>query len=557
MSTAEQKSTNTRNKSLKRNPISFSMRQKKKERSEVRKNTTVKPPCKDSSLPLSAFEECPSPIQLETEAENLSPVVEEAASNYSPTASHQSVVMPSTPKQKDTKSMSKSSKIFDPAIIFPYSNRPHETRQKTIAEESKQWELLFDPQYTFGSFQTSITKPISSQQYFYKGKWPLVQEDIMGMIPKPKKSTKQQKSVANASSATTTPNLSIIEESNPITAFAFPTVPSPTLPDRKQLELHINPVLQDNENENQDVSFDCSFPKSGSQIEILPCPSLTQFPKYKKSENETLWKDRLELLNTIQQKGFREELNGTLSNGHKGSAAARLQHQLKRKAEKIKREAMADSSTEEEEEGEEDKEEHNCRVMDATEDGTLLVAVEPDTLLKDPTAAAIQNDKKEDQDTASSLHANQYESSLVSLNDEWENISFKQPYSNKDIDLENQTTKEEVSPVVEIKRRNRPTFLLFAYGFLFPPLWIIGALYNPNPSLQRTASSKKIDRKWKNYSRNASFVFIIIVAIIIVLILVLEPEAVGFRSSSEQIYPEERIVFDENILTAAAGQQLT
>jgi hypothetical protein len=551
MSITKHKSTNTRNKSLKRNPMAFSMRQKKKKSSEVRRNTTTKSFCKDSSPPLSAFEDYPSPMQIETEEENLSPVTEETTANRSHSTSHQAVIIPSTPKQKDIKSVSKSGQIFDPAVIFPYSNKPHETKQKTIAEESKQWESLFDPQHTFGSFQTSIAKPISSQQYFYKGKWPLDQEDIMGMIPKTKKLSQQQKSVTNTNGAkTTTPNLSITEESNPITVFAFPTVPSPTLPDRKQLQLHINPVLQDNNNENEDDIFDNSFPKSSSEIEILPCPSLTQFPKYKKPKNETLWKDRLELLNTIQQQGFREELNGTLNNGQKESATARLQRQLRQKSEKIKRETLADSSPEEEKE-----EEHSCNVLDSTEDGTLLVAVELDTLHTESTATGIEKGKKENQDTDNSLHTNQYGSSLVSLSDEWENISFKPPYSTKDVDIEKQSTKEEVCPVTEIKRRNRPTFLLFAYGFLFPPLWVIGALYNPN-SFQRTTFSEKIDRKWKNYSRNASFVFAIIVAIIIVLILVLQPEAVGFRSSSEQVYPKEIIIFDEklpNVATATAS----
>ncbi|KAK4512361.1 Translationally-controlled tumor protein [Mucor velutinosus] len=518
MGTAKQKSTNNQSRFLNRNPLSFSMRQKKKERSEVRNNASYNA----SSPALPAHEECPSPIQCEytVSNESLSPVMEETATHQS-LATQKPAAIPATPKQPP--------KRLDSAAIFPYSNKPHETRKKTIAEESKQWESLFDPQHTFGSFQTSIAKPVSSQHYFYKGKWPLDQEDILGMIPKPKKTLHQQ------NSATTTPNLSIVDGDGASTAaFAFPTVPSPTLPNKKQLELHINPVLQDNEND----IFDDSFPKSGSQIEILPCPSLTQFPKYKKTENEVLWKDRLELLKKIQHQGFREDLNGTLSIGNQESAAVRLQRQIKRKAEKIMRETLVYSNTEEDEDN--DENEHNCNIANAAEKGTLLVAVEPDTMLVDFSTLHT----KEEQDTVSSLHSIQpYESSLVSLDDEWENISFKPPCSVKDVDIENQASKQDLA---DIKRKNRPTFLLFAYGFLFPPLWIIGALYSPSRSLQRTASSKKIDQKWKNYSRNAFFVFIVIVATIIVLILVLKPQTVGFRSSGDQIYPEERIVFDEN-----------
>lgn len=390
--------------------------------------------------------------------------------------------------------------ILDPTQIFPYSNKPHEARSKTIAEESRQWESLFDPQRTFGSFQHGIAKPV--QDLFYKGKWPLDQEDIMGMIYKPK------------SQANTTANSTPMTSDEPSAAVIFPVVPEPTLPDLQQLQLHINiPLLEEDEDE-----------KGCRQIEILPCPSLSQFPKFKlQEENEAIWKDRLELLNTIQIMGFNKELNdGTQSNPYKESTATRLQRQIRMKAEQIKRETLVDSETEDEKE--EDQQEEDV-------DG-LNTAIEPDALL------LTLNDL--DASPAEEEQQNVDQSSLASL-DEYENISFHAPKEEGDIEKEHIAVTEP-----EIKRKNRATFLFFAYGFLFPPLWIVGALYVPSSNLQRTTASKNIDKKWKKYSRNAFFTFLVLVISIIVLILMMKPQAYGFRSSPDEDYrQEERVVFDD------------
>lgn len=387
---------------------------------------------------------------------------------------------------------------LDPSTIFPFSNKPHEARKKTIAEESKRWESFFDPQYTFGSFKHGISKPVN--QYFYQGKWPLDQEDIMGMIPKAKK---------NKSTPNGTP-LSSAEEN---AAVLFPSVPSPTLPDIKQLELHINTNLADEEEID-----------GNRQIEILPCPSLSQFPKYRKMENESLWKDRLELLKTIQVNGFNKELNdGTQNAPYKESAAARLQRQIKKKAEKIKRETLVDSSTEEEESDVEQGEQQ----IDDDYHG-LQVAIEPFTTL-------IQFDSIEEETTEKDGLDNL---SLATL-DDYENISFHAPKEEGD------SEKAEIAVEPEIKRKNRPSFLYFACGFLFPPLWIIGALYVPSSNFERTTASKNIDKKWKKYSRNALFIFMLTIITITVLLLVLKPQTVGFRNSSVNGYGEERVVFDE------------
>lgn len=407
---------------------------------------------------------------------------------------------------------------LDPAAIFPFSNKPHEARKKTIAEESKRWESLFDPQYTFGSFQQGITRPVN--QYFYRGKWPLDEEDIMGMIPKAKK---------HMSHPNDTP-LSVStngggEEQQPNTL--FPSVPSPLLPNLKQLELHMKDSLNDDE-----------YTDGNTQIEILPCPSLSSFPNNKPIENEELYRERLELLKMLQMNGFDKDLNdGTRDTPYKESAAARIQRQIKKKAVKIKRETLVDSSTEDEEssEAEEEQTENQSQIDD--EFHGLHVAIASEGFFPSSPAARVEEELEPVIEEEHLEH-----SSLASI-DDYENISFHAPYDKEDCEKVEAAIVAPVEP--EVKRKNRPSFLYFAYGFLFPPLWIIGALYSPSSNLERTTASKKIDQKWKKYSRNALFIFITAVITTIVLILVLKPQAVGFRNSNEPNYGDEWVVFDE------------
>jgi hypothetical protein len=409
----------------KRHPLTGSIRRKKSERSEIRKLSAPKESSSASSL-------------AEEDDEYLSPVIEECikVNPGSITETNRESALSQRPNTTDNMD------IFNPASVFPFSNKPHETREKTIAEESKQWESFFDPQHTFGPFHTTIKK--QTQQFFYTGKWPLDQEDLLGIVPKRKK---------DGEAAT----------------LLFPTVPSPTFPNTDHLELHTTAY-----DEHDYEEFD-----GNTSIEILPCPSLSSFPK--KAENETVWKDRLELLALIQRNIFDEKWNGTNQPQRKETRKARLHRKIRNKAGKIKKETLVDSSTESEPEPEEKPE------------------------------------------------------SVLCLDDSWENISFNPP---KTDDLENQ----------QVKRKNRPSFLLFAYGFFFPPLWIVGAFYNPMSSTQRTTTSKKIDLKWKKYSRNAAIVFFFVLVIMVVLVLALKPEAVGFRKSNNQDYlDEEKIIFDDRV----------
>ncbi|GAA5814096.1 hypothetical protein MFLAVUS_007586 [Mucor flavus] len=278
---------------------------------------------------------------------------------------------------------------------------------KPIAEESKQWESFFDPQYTFGSFQSGISKPDE-----FKEKWHTASDNI------------------------------------PST--------SPRLPNLKQLQQHINTI------DAQDDTY-----------RILPRP----FPSYNKNTEQTLCKDRLQLLNIIQTVGFNKEKDITQSDL---STTARLQLQWKQRTDQIKQDILLDSKG---------------------------LTKELDRLSTDD----------------------------LSLDDMYQNISFSQ--------YKKSVIVEEEEDIIPQRRKNRVSFLYFAFGFMFPPLWFIGALYVPKH--HQTEASKDIDKKWRVYSRNAFFMFLLLLVMISVLILILKPETIGFRNSLEGGYNADRVVFDE------------
>ncbi|KAI7881649.1 hypothetical protein K492DRAFT_225040 [Lichtheimia hyalospora FSU 10163] len=95
--------------------------------------------------------------------------------------------------------------------------------------------------------------------------------------------------------------------------------------------------------------------------------------------------------------------------------------------------------------------------------------------------------------------------------------------------IEKETNQEQESP-----RRKRPpyrhSFLYFAFGFLFPPLWIIGAMHVP-PQHQ-SPEGQAVDLQWRRRCRNAFFLFIATVLVVLIIALVLKPASVGWRLSA-------------------------
>ncbi|KAG1048400.1 hypothetical protein G6F43_009209 [Rhizopus delemar] len=414
---------------LNKRPTASSTQEKKEERSEIRRNVTTE-------TELVHKEEEQDPEEVEENPFSDARAVDEMR--------------------------------IDPATVFPYSNRPKGSRLTVMREESEQWDLFFDPQYTFGSFTHCVSKPNSSD-YYYKGKWPLDYEDIIGMAPKHLKNSLGARHVCEAGSI-----MSAVEED----VFLFPTVPNPTLPDLK----HLRSITNIDDNEESDNDDDALGKHQGSmvQVDIIPCPSVPLHAK--NTEAEAMWKDRLDLLNTIQHTGFSEELDGTRNAPFQGSRAARIQRQIKDKAEKIKKEALSDRKKNESKED------------------------------------VLYEDIRELKESAS----------IASFRD----------FQEKAIDLDMEKSQEG-------KQKNRQSFLLFVLGFLCPPLWLLNFVLGLRSSENETEASKEIDKKWRKYSRNAFCIALLLFAAVSIIIIVAKPGSVGFRQTKEDYVREDIVMFDD------------
>ncbi|KAG2211261.1 hypothetical protein INT47_006381 [Mucor saturninus] len=77
----------------------------------------------------------------------------------------------------------------------------------------------------------------------------------------------------------------------------------------------------------------------------------------------------------------------------------------------------------------------------------------------------------------------------------------------------------------------RRSFLCFLLGFLFPPLWLLGAFYFSSQANRQSSASRRIDRIWRRRSRIAFGIFIISLMIVLVVVFVLNPDSIGWRQS--------------------------
>ncbi|KAI8327658.1 hypothetical protein BC941DRAFT_446576 [Chlamydoabsidia padenii] len=81
------------------------------------------------------------------------------------------------------------------------------------------------------------------------------------------------------------------------------------------------------------------------------------------------------------------------------------------------------------------------------------------------------------------------------------------------------------------KSQCRLSFLYFIFGFVFPPIWIIGALYTPPEKKYQSSKGRRIDLMWKRASRLAFSIFVFALLVLLVAILALNPGALGWRTS--------------------------
>ncbi|KAI8987170.1 hypothetical protein BDB01DRAFT_834245 [Pilobolus umbonatus] len=361
---------------------------------------------------------------------------------------------------------SKLLSIIDPLEVFPHTNAPNVIAKKTIIEETKLWTINFTPQFTFGSFQHIIRIKIYSE-YYYKGGWPLVEEDLIGMMKLQKEPRR------NVPTKTVQDNPSII------VTFLFPAVPKPAMPKLDHLEL-----LSHSDHDN-----DMDHLPNGKieQEEILPCPSMTSFLKYRKEGEEKIeWKNRLEMLQSIQEMGCNEEHNGTQVNDT-NKVAVRIQLQFLEKAEQIMKETHTEPLT----------------------------------------------DKAVNR-------------SSFNLNDGWDKLYLL----NQEKDLENNlgntgenTTAKQGQPI-----NNKPPFFLLLEGFFLSPLWLTWAVCGRNSKAQQ-AITKAFNKRWKMYSKKAFYLLSSILIITGMIILIMKPSLLGFRFSNTKAHNEERVVFDDSPMT--------
>ncbi|OBZ81927.1 hypothetical protein A0J61_10023 [Choanephora cucurbitarum] len=453
-------------KAIYSSPRLFTPRQKKRQRSEIRKTQYA--------------------LSDNQAGRDSEPQIEGNSRRASIPALHQQIASSPTISFSNSHTSIRTSHTYhhvnylDINSVFPYSNKGYEQGQKTLAEESKQWESFFDPQYTFGSFQYGIGKP--PKPYFYQGRWPLDQQDIHSVTPSMTRRKKlQTKTVVGQS-----PRIPLGHQSN----LSFAALPNPTLPNKELLEPHTQ-ILSENDHLQNN---------SNSQIAILPCPSSNSFPKYKNVENERLWKERLAMLRKIQEEGFSLQMNGTQSDPYGQSGkVTRLHQQLIKTATKIKNEVSVEMSVN-----------------------------DMETRLKEEEVGSVIQTPEMEQSGLFSLDmpiSNEDNASLITLD-------------------ENKPEERSIDEPLETRRKNRTSFVLFAFGFLFPPLWIVGTFYSPSSAKPRTVVSKTIDEKWKKYSRNALCVLLLAFLSSFVLVATLKPKLLGFRNSNEKAYQADRVVFD-------------
>ncbi|KAI9481402.1 MAG: hypothetical protein EXX96DRAFT_566577 [Benjaminiella poitrasii] len=80
----------------------------------------------------------------------------------------------------------------------------------------------------------------------------------------------------------------------------------------------------------------------------------------------------------------------------------------------------------------------------------------------------------------------------------------------------------------------RSSFLYFLFGFVFPPIWLLGAFYMSSHANRQTSASRRIDRLWSRRSRIAFCVFAASILSILIVLFLLNPKSIGWRFSRQQ-----------------------
>ncbi|KAI8072942.1 hypothetical protein BC940DRAFT_344288 [Gongronella butleri] len=436
--------------------------------------------------------------------------------------------------------------------------------------QQQPWEALFEPQYTF-VFPDGYTDPIDKreaglekqasrmiQQHTRQASslqgnssmatLPAVQEDDVKKTKSMKKEKAAKSSVSSPrprTSETSHDSAVLDRDKNDKTDVndqeddanedesVISDAPSPTLPRMEHLMLHTHPAMDQPE-----------------QIAILPCPSqslsLLQHAHTRNMDKVDKWKDRLQLLNSIHQ--------GSVPGRQESKVdAIASQHHYRRS-----RKSQSDTNS-------------VNTSRSSSSSSSILVAMETPaemTMMMAPTPTITtdvnDNDNRSsaatpwwrsrswllDQMSHRRAHIMQqcrrpydavcqkikqvkresqlpfFTTQLLVMQEQEKKQQLVEQQQAVDVEKDAQETE------MDKKRRDpvkyRPSFLYFVFGFLFPPVWIMGALYRTKAE----EDMAKADFLWKRRSRNAFLLFLVFLFILILCILILKPEALGWRFST-------------------------
>ncbi|KAG0171844.1 hypothetical protein DFQ30_000303 [Apophysomyces sp. BC1015] len=111
--------------------------------------------------------------------------------------------------------------------------------------------------------------------------------------------------------------------------------------------------------------------------------------------------------------------------------------------------------------------------------------------------------------------------------DNGDGTSLKQPQQSTDIEKSVEMTQQELGETPEEVKGYRLSFVYFLVGFLCPPFWVIGALYDPPYS--QSIQSRNKDLKWRSRARWALFFSMFFIIIGSLMSIIIYRELAGSR----------------------------
>ncbi|KAI9301468.1 hypothetical protein BJ944DRAFT_243245 [Cunninghamella echinulata] len=104
------------------------------------------------------------------------------------------------------------------------------------------------------------------------------------------------------------------------------------------------------------------------------------------------------------------------------------------------------------------------------------------------------------------------------------------------------TTLNHKKHSTTIKRSSPLPFFFFVFGFVCPPLWLVGAIYSRPEHHYHSPEDRNKDLRWKKYSKVAFGLFLFLLLILLVILLLVNPGMLGWRQSDHDLHTAEKFV---------------